>query len=84
MFPISPSYPQWKDVLDSICAILGSCNFDLNRGLTWLQRLWTSVSKRVLLTAKIFIFLATCAIDCLTASMYQPLQAPGGQGSPQG
>lgn len=47
VFQVPPSYPQWKRVLDSICAILGSYNFDFKSGLLRLLRLRTSASKRV-------------------------------------
>lgn len=57
-FQSLPPTPNGRLSWDSICSILGSCNFDLNSGLMWLQWLWTSVSKWVL-TAKIFIFLVT-------------------------
>lgn len=47
VFLVLPSYPQWKDVLDSICAISGSYNSDLKSGLVRLLRLPTSASQRV-------------------------------------
>lgn len=61
--------PQWKDVLDSICAILGSSNFDLKSGPMRLLWLWTSESKRVPANCKdpylIYHLLGT--IDCWPA-----------------
>lgn len=39
VFLVPPSYPQGRDVLDSICAILGSYSFDSKSRLMWLPRL---------------------------------------------